>query len=65
MTFTALRSAWLTTPFLPSWRLRLLAFLVRMWLLLALLCRTFFFAVTLNRFRAARCVFNFGIFLSS
>lgn len=33
MAFTDLRSAGLTTPFLPSWRLRLLAFLVRMWLL--------------------------------
>jgi hypothetical protein len=46
----ALRSAALATDFRPRCLLRLEAFLVRMWLLLALLCRTFFFAVTLNLF---------------
>ena len=61
---TALRSAGLTMAIFPSSLLRLEAFLVRMWLLFALLCRTFFPAVTLNLFFAPLWVFSFGIFSS-
>jgi hypothetical protein len=64
MDLTALRSAAEPVDFWPRCRFRLEAFLVRMWLLLALLCRTFFLAVTLNLFWAPLWVFNFGIFSS-
>jgi len=64
MVLTALRSAAEVTDFWPRCLFRLEAFLVRMWLLLALLCRTFFLAVTVNLFRAPLWVFNFGIFPS-
>jgi len=60
----ALMSAGLARAFFPKCRFLLEDFFVRMWLLLALLCRIFFFAVTLNLFWIPLWVFNFGIFSS-
>ena len=64
MALTDFRSAGLVTAAFPRCLLRLEAFLVRIWLLLALLCRSFFFAVTLNLFWAPLWVFTFGILSS-
>jgi len=64
MLLTALRSAALAMAFLPRCLFRLEAFLVRIWLLFALLCRIFFLAVTLNLFWAPLWVFSFGILSS-
>src|SRR5512147_68948 len=64
MVLRALRSAGLASTDLARWRLRLEAFLVRMWLLFAWACRNFFLAVTLNLFWAPLWVFSFGIFSS-
>jgi type II secretory pathway component PulF len=54
MALTVFRSARLTTARFPSFLLRLDDFLVRMWLLYALLWIIFFLAVTLNLLRAPR-----------
>ncbi len=64
MALTVLRSALLTTVLRPSFLLRLEDFLVRMWLLNALLWVIFLLAVTLNLLRAPRWDFSFGIFSS-
>ena len=64
MVLTTFRSAWLMRAFRPRFLFLLADFLVRMWLLPALLWVTFLFAVTWNLFLAPLWVFNFGIFSS-